>query len=115
MGVSQSVKHDNSEKHFGRVDHHLALEIIYEAIKEVNTFRSPGEAISPRPDIILVGESGCLDSMEITTLALGVERRILELTNREVSLLDGADSESELSAFYNPSALADLIVAKCTN
>jgi hypothetical protein len=109
------VKHDNSEKHFGRVDQHLALEVVYEAIKEVNSFRSPRKAISLRPDIILVGESGCLDSMEITTLALGVERRILEITNRELSLLDGADSESELSAFYSPSALADLIVAKCAN
>jgi hypothetical protein len=109
------VKHGNSAEQFGRVDQRLALEVVYEAIKEVNSFRSPGKAISLRPDIILVGESGCLDSMEITTLALGVERRILEITNREVSLLDGSDSVSELSAFYNPSALADLIVAKCTN
>lgn len=51
--------------------------------------------------------------MEMTTLALAVERRLLEIANREISFLDGADFESELKAFQSPSSLADLIVAKC--
>lgn len=53
--------------------------------------------------------------MEMTTLVLAVERRILEMAGRQVSLLDGADFESELNAFHSPSLLADLIVAKCTD
>jgi hypothetical protein len=104
-----------SERNSRQIDEQMALEVVYDAIKELNSFRPSGRAISPRPDVALVGESGCLDSMEITTLALGIERRIFEITNREIALLDGDDSELELNAFQNPAALADLIATKCTN
>ena len=107
------MKSGNNQEHFRPVDPSVALGVVYEAIQEVNSFRSPNDTVPLRPDVLLVGESGCLDSMEMTTLALALERRLREIANREISFLDGADFESELRAFQSPSSLADLIVAKC--
>ena len=115
MGAIKLVKCGIDQGRFSPIDIRVALEVVYEAIKEVNSFRSPSDIVPLRPDVLLVGESGCLDSMEMTTLVLAVERRILEMAGRQVSLLDGADFESELNAFHSPSSLADLIVAKCTD
>jgi hypothetical protein len=109
------VKCGNNQEHLRPIDLRVALEVVYEAIREVNSFRSPSDTVPLRPNVILVGESGSLDSMEMTTLVLAVERRILEIGGYRISLLDGTDFESELSAFHSPSSLADLIVAKCTD
>lgn len=97
------------------IDLNAALEIVCQAIENVNSFRSPDKAVAPRPDVVLVGEGGCLDSMEMITLVLTVERRILEISGRAISLLDGEDFESQLAAFHGPASLASLIVEKCRN
>jgi hypothetical protein len=114
MGSDRTVVKSDNQEHISAIDARVALEVVYEAIREVNTFRSPSDTVPLRPDVLLVGENGCLDSMEMTTLVLAAERRILEIASRHISFLDGADFESELSAFHSPQSLADLIVAKCT-
>lgn len=103
----------NDHRQFTPIDLHTALGLVYEGIENVNSFRSPDNTVSPHPNMILIGERGRLDSLEMITLVLAVERRILEMTGRRVSLVDGEDIEPQLSAFHSPSTLADLIVAKC--
>lgn len=109
------VKSGDNQEHVRAIDARVALEVVYEAIREVNTFRSPSDTVPLRPDVLLVGENGCLDSMEMTTLVLAVERRILAIASRQISFLDGVDFESELGALHSPQSLADLIVAKCAD
>jgi hypothetical protein len=93
----------------------LALDVVYKGLESVNALRSPEAAVSLTPDVILAGEGGNLDSLELVTLVLAIERRVRELTGQEVSLLDGDDFEHQLPAFRNPSLLADLIVEKSTD
>jgi hypothetical protein len=107
------VECGNDHQEFSRVDLRTALDLVYEAIENLNPLRSPDNPVSLRPNVVLMGESGCLDSLELITLVLAIERRVLELTGRGVSLLDGLDIESQLRALHNPSSLADLIVARC--
>ena len=103
----------NDRGRFELIDLDAALHVVCQAIENVNSFRSPDNAVSPYPDVVLVGEGGCLDSMEMITLVLAVERRILEISGRTISLLGGEDFESQLGAFRSPASLATLIVEKC--
>lgn len=98
---------------FEPIDLRGAFDVVYKGIETVNSFRSPDNAVSFHPDVVLVGEGGCLDSMEMITLVLAVERRILEISGRTISLLGGEDFESQLGAFRSPASLATLIVEKC--
>ena len=50
------------------------LALVYGCIDDINDLRSPDEAIEKRPDVLLVGEGGCLDSLALTTLILDLER-----------------------------------------
>ena len=90
----------------------LALDVVYRAIDAVNFMRLAEDAVSRRPDVILAGEGGCLDSLALVTLVLAIERRVVEITGEEISLLGESDFESQLDAFRTPSALADLIMEK---
>jgi len=107
------VETGNQPEPVDLIDSNAASEVVAQAIESVNSFRSADNAVSSHPEVLLVGEGGCLDSMEMVTLVLAVERRILEITGRAISLLDGEDFESQLAAFHTPSSLANLMVEKC--
>jgi hypothetical protein len=85
------------------------LALVYGCIDDINDLRSPDEAIEKRPDVLLVGEGGCLDSLALTTLILGLERRASSLFGKDVSLLDGRELEDDLARFSTPAALAELV------
>ena len=85
------------------------LALIYGCIDEINDLRLPDDAIEKRPDVILVGEGGCLDSLALTMLILNVERQAARISGKEVSLLDGRELEDNLARFATPAALAELV------
>lgn len=85
------------------------LALIYGCIDDINDLRSPEEAIEKRPDILLVGEGGSLDSLALTMLILNIERRTAKLSGKEISLLDGRELDDNLARFATPTALVDLI------
>lgn len=95
------------------LDSSLALNVVYQGIESINSFRSPHDAISLHPDVPLAGEEGCLDSLELITLMLNIERQIGELVGDQVSLVDSVESESDLAAFHTPSTLANFVVERC--
>ena len=94
------------------MDFELALDAVYKAIGVVNSMRPAEDAISTRPDVILVGEGGSLDSLAIITMALSIERTVTEVSGQDISLLGDADIESQLAAFRTPSSIAGLIIEK---
>lgn len=85
------------------------LALIYGCIDDINELRLPDEAIDKRPDVILVGEGGCLDSLALTMLILNIERQAAKISGKEVSLLDGRELEDNLARFATPAALAELV------
>jgi hypothetical protein len=85
------------------------LALIYGCIDDINELRMPEDAIDKRPDIVLVGEGGCLDSLTLTMLILNVERQASRISGKEISLLDGRELEDNLARFTTPAALADLV------
>jgi acyl carrier protein len=85
------------------------LTLIYGCIDDINDLRLPEEVIEKRPDVVLVGEGGCLDSLALTMLILNIERQASKISGREVSLLDGRELEDNLARFSTPAALAELV------
>ena len=85
------------------------LALIYGCIDEINDHRLPDEAIEKRPDVILVGEGGCLDSLALTILILNIERQASRISGKEISLLDGRELDDNLARFSTPAALVELI------
>ena len=85
------------------------LALIYGCIDDINDLRLPNEAIEKRPDVILVGEGGCLDLLALTMLILNVERQASKISGKAISLLDGRELEDNLARFSTPAALAELV------
>ena len=85
------------------------LALIYGCIDDINELRLPEEAIDKRPDVVLVGEGACLDSLALTMLILNVERQASKISGKDVSLLDGRELEDNLARFTTPAALAELV------
>jgi acyl carrier protein len=85
------------------------LALIYGCIDDINDLRLPDDAIEKRPDVILVGEGGCLDSLALTMLVLNIERQAAKISGREISLLDGRELDDNFARFATPAALAELV------
>ena len=85
------------------------LALIYGCIDDVNELRLPEEAIDKQPNVVLIGEGGCLDSLALMMLILNLERRASSISGREISLLDGRELEDNLARFATPAALAELV------
>jgi acyl carrier protein len=85
------------------------LALIYGCIDDINELRLPEEAIDKRPDVVLIGEGGCLDSLALMMLILNLERQASKIAGKEVSLLDGRELEDNLARFTTPAALAELV------
>ena len=85
------------------------LALVYGCIDDINDLRSPDEAIEKRPDVLLAGEGGCLDSLALAMLILNLERRASGFSGKEISLLDGKGLEDNLARFSTPAALAAAI------
>ena len=83
------------------------LALVYGCIDDINDLRHPEEIIEKRPDVLLAGEGGCLNSLALAMLILNVERRASSLSGKEISLLDGRDDD--LARFSTPAALAEAI------
>jgi hypothetical protein len=85
------------------------LALVYRCIDDINDLRSPDEAIEKRPDVILVGEGGCLDSLALTMLILNIERQASKISGKEISMFDGRELDDDLARFATPAALAELV------
>ena len=83
------------------------LALVYGCIDDINDLRLPEEIIEKRPDVLLAGEGGCLNSLALAMLILNAERRASSLSGKEISLLDGRDDD--LARFSTPAALAQAI------
>jgi hypothetical protein len=91
-----------------KVDQRAIIAIIYEAIELLNGQRSANAQLISSPDLLLVGDHGTLDSLEISTLVLAVERKVKETTGIDVDIF-GADFDENIDKIRTPASLAEAI------
>jgi acyl carrier protein len=64
------------------------LQIIYEAIRELNQETSPELGLPESPDTVLIGVSAKLDSAGIVNLVVAIEEKIERLFHQTISIMD---------------------------
>ncbi len=64
------------------------LQIIYDAIDEVNLSLNPNQSLEKFPETVLVGESGNLDSLGVVNLLVVVEENIARIFGEDIGLLE---------------------------
>lgn len=71
------------------------LELIYEAVDEVNEHLIPAARLPKSRDAIILGDGGALDSLAVVNLLAAIEDKLAVSGNPPVSLLSLiADEES---------------------
>lgn len=97
------------------MDSAAILEVIYSAIDSVNELRQADSLVPKTPDVVLAGEGGLLDSLALITLILAVERRVADVTGREINLMDGDQFDPQFRQFATPTAFAQFVQEKLMN
>ncbi|MBI3669744.1 MAG: hypothetical protein HY237_08200 [Acidobacteria bacterium] len=64
------------------------LQVIYDAIEEVNGALKPEERLEAAPGTILIGEGGTLSSLCLVNFIATLEERIERVFHRQLSLVD---------------------------
>ena len=65
------------------------VQIIYDAVDEVNETLSENERLNKLPDTLLVGEKGNLDSLGLINFIVEVEGRIQKNFGLNLNLVEG--------------------------
>jgi acyl carrier protein len=89
-----------------------AQKAIDAAIGDVNlTLRKEEPPLTPDPALVLVGEGGRLDSLGLVNFVLALERRLAEVSGRQISVIDLLTSADGIP-FDTLGSLRDLLARK---
>ncbi len=64
------------------------IQLIYDAIDELNRTLERKDAVDKALDTVLIGESGTLDSMNFVAFAIEVEKAIERTFHKSISLME---------------------------
>lgn len=85
------------------------LQLIYNAIDDVNAGLEEGEKIDKSPEAALFGESGSLDSLGFVNLIVAVEQRMEEEFGTTITIADERAMSRKRSPFRTVKSLAEYI------
>jgi D-alanine--poly(phosphoribitol) ligase subunit 2 len=83
-----------------------ALRLVFEAIDQVNQQLPAAKRLAKKPDTVIVGPGGPLDSLGIVTFVIALEETLGDDLSRSVQRLD----ESALSDAEGPFHTVDSLV-----
>lgn len=86
------------------------VELICEALRELNTGNAKPELSAPHLDTRLIGEKSALDSIGLVSLIVDLEEKISAKYGREIVLADERAMSLRQSPFRRVDSLADYIV-----
>jgi acyl carrier protein len=84
--------------------------IIFQALKNINDERDPGEQLVVDLDTSLFGADAVLDSLSLVSVIVDVEAAISDASGRDVVLTDDRAMSQELSPFSDVSSLTTYIL-----
>jgi len=85
------------------------LNILFDAIDEINEIRPEGQRVEKSADTVLFGQGGALDSIGLVSFIVASEQKIAEETGASITLADERAMSQKNSPFRTVSALADYI------
>jgi len=93
-------------------DDRRLVEIIYDAIDEINELLPAERQALKSLDAVLVGESGSLDSFGLVNLIVAVEQRVNDELGVTLTLADERAMSRSRSPFRTVATLRDYIAAR---
>lgn len=88
----------------------IVVQLILDALSQVNAGRAPNLQIPVSPEIRLFGANSHLDSLELVNLILDVEDQVGATFSTPIMLMDERAMSQERSPFRSVSTLSDYIV-----
>jgi hypothetical protein len=88
------------------------LSLVYDALRTVNEIRPSESQVPEQPNVLLLGDSGLLDSLAFTILILTLEDRLRESAGKDVPLIQDVDFDTITKQFRTPRDIAELIAGK---
>ena len=85
------------------------LQLIYDAIDDVNAALEEGEKINKAPETALFGESGSLDSLGFVNLIVAVEQKMEEKFGTTIAIADERAMSRKRSPSRTVGSLAEYI------
>ena len=85
------------------------LNLIYDAIDEVNQQLPPGQPLEKSPETVLFGKSSRLDSLGLVNLVVGIEQRVGDEFGVAVMLANEKAFSQKSSPFRTVGALAEYV------
>lgn len=82
------------------------LDIIYNAIDQLNDQSDDGEKIIKQPETRLFGGDGGIDSLDLVNLVVAIEHHIEDTTGSSVVLVDESTMAMENNPFHSVATLA---------
>ena len=90
------------------------LDIIFGALRSLNTERADDEQIATAPETRLFGPDASLDSLSLVSVIVDVESGVGDRYGKTVSLTDDEAMSQPVSPFSTVDTLADYIVKQLT-
>lgn len=93
-----------------KLDKSSIVELIYEAIEEVNSQENdPSKVIAKSLETVLVGPDGSLDSLGLVNFIVALEGIISDEINTDITLVDERAMMLENSPFRTVNSLAEYV------
>ena len=86
-----------------------ALDLVYEAIDEVNVYLPPDAQVSKRPDVPLTGAEATADSLALAQLVTCIEERVVDADGMELDFEGAWRLPEAESPFRSVGALAAFV------
>ena len=85
------------------------LDLIYEAIDEVNQQLQPGRGMAKSPETVLFGKGAQLDSLGLVNLVVATEQRLSETFGVALTLANEKAFSRKQSPFRTVGSLAEYV------
>jgi acyl carrier protein len=91
------------------------FEIIYEALKDINSELPKNKQIKNEPQEILFGSEGKLDSLGLVNLIVQIESLVDDKYDKSITIADEKAMSSQRSPFRSVDSLADYVLSLIEN
>ena len=87
-----------------------AQRLVFEAIDQVNQTLPAARRLPKKPDTIVVGPGGHLDSLGLVTFVVALEEKLGDELSRSVQLLDESVLSNADGPFHTVSSLTEYLL-----
>jgi acyl carrier protein len=86
-------------------------KLVYDTIDEVNPTLAPDRQVEKAPSTVLFGEGAMIDSLGLVSIVVGVEQRVIEELDANITIVNEKAMSLRNSPFRTIGVFADYVTA----